>query len=122
MQFLQFSVLGLMDGVNFSLRIYALILSVFLMVNTTQTSRLAEAFFFLPRDLRQILVISLTMLPNVSLLASKVMNAQKARGLNFRSPNVTRTYFPVMVPLLAKTLERSEKMALAMEARGFGNE
>ena len=62
------------------------------------------------------------MLPNVSLLASKVMNAQKARGLNFRSPNVTRTYFPVMVPLLAKTLERSEKMALAMEARGFGNE
>ncbi len=116
---LSFSMLGFQYGLLFAMRIFVLLTMVFIFVQTTTMGRLAEAFDFLPRTISQVLVMALSMLPNVMELAEKIMNAQKSRGLSFRSPNITRTYFPVLVPLVAKTLERSERMALAMQARGF---
>jgi energy-coupling factor transport system permease protein len=85
-------------------------------------SRMPEAFSFLPGSLRHVFVLSLALIPQVTELAGKVIAAQKARGLSFRTPNIARTYAPVMVPIFAKMLEKSERMALAMEARGFDGE
>jgi energy-coupling factor transport system permease protein len=111
---------ALARGALYSLRLFSLLSAVFLFTQTTKTSRLPEAFSFLPRSLRHVFVLSLALIPQVTELAGKVIAAQKARGLSFRTPNVARTYAPVMVPIFAKMLEKSERMALAMEARGFG--
>ena len=39
--------------------------------------------------------------------------------LDFRTINLLKVYPPLLVPLFAKSIERSEKMALAMQARGL---
>ncbi len=116
-----FSLEGAYFGLLFSLRILALISLVFLFVETTPASELSGAFSFLPRDISQILMLSLSMVPGVAVLGENIINSQKARGMNFMNPNIFRTYFPVLVPLFAKTLYRSEKMSLAMQARGYGS-
>jgi energy-coupling factor transporter transmembrane protein EcfT len=85
-------------------------------------SRLAEAFSFLPGSLSQIFVLSLALVPGVGDLAGNIVRSQKARGMNFRSPNIFTTYMPVLVPLFGKTLYKSEKMSLAMQARGYGKD
>jgi energy-coupling factor transport system permease protein len=113
---------ALLEGALFSMRIFSLVAAVFLFVETTPATGLADAFGFLPEGISQVLVLSLSLMPGVTQLSGDIMRAQKARGLNFRSMNVLYTYFPLLVPLFAKMLERSEKMALAMEARGFRGE
>jgi energy-coupling factor transport system permease protein len=113
---------GLARGVLYSMRLFCLLSAVFLFTQTTKTSRLPEAFSFLPKGFRHVFVLSVALVPQVAELAGKVIAAQKARGLSFRTPNVARTYAPVMVPIFAKMLEKSERMALAMEARGFNGD
>ncbi len=115
-----FSPAGLLWGAVFSLRLFVLVSAVFLFVHTTPMSRIAGAFSFLPGGVSQVFVLSLGLLPNITQLAGNIMRSQKARGVNFRSPNIMDTYMPVMVPLFGKTLQKSEKMALAMQARGYG--
>jgi len=113
------SIVGFQFGVLYALRLFVLMTLVFLFVQTTSVSGLGKAFDFMPRSISQVLVLTLALIPQVTELTEKILNAQKSRGLNFRSPNIFRTYFPVLVPLFAKTLDRSEHMALAMQARGF---
>lgn len=108
-------------GLVFSMRLFTLVTAVFMFVHTTPMSRIADAFSFLPGSIPQVFTLAIGMLPNITELSGKIMNSQKARGVNFRSPNVTKTYMPVMVPLFGKTLYKSEKMALAMQARGYGD-
>jgi energy-coupling factor transporter transmembrane protein EcfT len=95
-------------------------LAVFVFAETTPPGQMSYAFGFLPFSISQVLTLSLMMLPGVVALVRNIVTAQKARGMSFRSPNVLRTYLPVMVPLFGKMLYRSEKMGLAMKARGYG--
>jgi len=114
-----FSLEGFYSGVLYAMRLLMLTTLVFLFVQTTRVGGLAEAFDFMPTSISQVLVLALSLLPNMTELIKQIVNAQKSRGLNFRSPNIFRTYFPILIPLFAKTLYRSEHMALAMQARGF---
>ncbi len=111
---------GLFYGLLFAARLYVLVALVFLFTETTPASKLAEAFDFLPRDISQVTVLSMSLIPSVTDLAGKVINAQKSRAMSFRNPNIFRTYFPVLVPIFGKMLYRSEHMSLAMQARGYG--
>ena len=115
------SIGGFYYGILFSLRIFALVTLIFLFVETTPASRLAEAFDFLPESISQVLVLALALMPSVTNLTENIINAQKSRAMSFRTLNVFRTYFPVLVPLFAKMLYRSEHMSLAMQARGYGD-
>jgi energy-coupling factor transporter transmembrane protein EcfT len=108
-------------GLIFSLRLFTLISAVFLFVHTTPMSRISEAFSFMPGHLSQVFVLALALVPNIARLAGDIMNSQRSRGVNFRSPRITDTYMPLMVPLFGKTLQKSEKMALAMQARGYAD-
>jgi len=111
---------GIYYGFLFSLRLFILASLIFIFVETTPASNLAEAFNFLPKDISQVLVLAMALIPSVTDLSEKVINAQKSRALSFRTPNIFRTYFPVLVPIFAKMLYRSEHMSLAMQARGYG--
>jgi energy-coupling factor transport system permease protein len=114
-----FSFEGLTYGMTFSLRFLTLILLVFVFVHTTPTRRLVEAFSFLPYPLSFMLMLSLSLLPKIEDLAKTIVNAQKARGLNFKTLNIFKVYPPILIPLLSKTLEKSQQLALALQTRGF---
>ena len=118
---LGFSIEGFHFGILYAMRVLALLTLVFLFVQTTTISKLAEAFDFLPKSISQVLVLALALMPSVTNLTENIINAQKSRAMSFRTLNVFRTYFPVLVPLFAKMLYRSEHMSLAMQARGYGD-
>jgi len=116
---LKFTIEGLIFGFKISIRLLTLIVIVFAFISTTPPKQLIGSFSFLPRDIALMLTIAFGLLPMVEDGIVKIINAQKARGLNFKSLNPFRTYFPILIPLFGKTLEGSYRLALAMEARGF---
>jgi energy-coupling factor transport system permease protein len=102
-----------------SLRLFVVLSVVFAFVSTTSVKDLFESFSFLPNELALILMLAFSFLPSVKDETLKIINAQKSRGLNFKTLNFFRTYFPIMIPLFSKTLDKSNHLALAMESRGF---
>jgi len=116
---LKFSFEGLMFGIVMSLRLFFVLSVVFIFVSTTPVKELFESFSFLPSELAIMLMLAFRLLPLVNDETLKIINAQKSRGLNFKSLNFFKTYFPILVPLFSKTLEKSNRLALAMESRGF---
>jgi len=116
---IKFSLEGLIFGVTISLRLFVVLSVVFTFVSTTSMKELSESFSFLPNDLALMIMLAFRLLPLVKDETIKIINAQKSRGLNFKSLNFFDTYFPIMIPLFSKTLERSNHLALAMESRGF---
>lgn len=115
------SLKGFYLGILYALRLLALVMLVFLFTQTTTINGLAEAFDFLPINVSEVLILTLSLLPRITKLTKKIVNAQKARGYNFRSINIFKTYLPILIPLFAKILYQSEQMALAMQSRGFEN-
>jgi energy-coupling factor transport system permease protein len=117
-----FSMAGFWFGAMIAMRFLAFLTLVTIFVHITSTSELKDAFSFLPYTISEVLFLALVLLPKMAMLLENIVNAQKSRCLNFRSPNIFRTYFPILVPLFGKALAQSERMALAMEARGWGND
>jgi len=116
---IKFTIEGLTFGITISLRLITLLILVFAFVSTTSTKQLLEGFDFLPKELSMMLMIALRLLPLVKDETTRIVNAQKARGLNFKTLNIFKSYFPVLVPLFGKMLEGSNRLAIAMESRGF---
>jgi len=116
---LGFTYQGLEWGTIISLRLLSVLMLVFTFIFTTSPARISDAFGFLPKPMPFTMTLSLRLLPTVMDEYRNIINAQKARGMNFRTFNLAGAYIPLLAPLFAKTLTRAEKMALAMEARGF---
>jgi energy-coupling factor transport system permease protein len=76
-------------------------------------------------ELSLVLVVTLRFVPLLGQELERLMKAQAARGADFGRgrggfvPRVRRT-FPLIVPLFVAALRRSEELAVAMEARGYG--
>jgi len=62
--------------------------------------------------------IAITFVPQMIMSAQEIREAQQVRGHRFRG---LRDLLPLLVPLLAGSLERAIQLAESMEARGFGN-
>ena len=53
---------------------------------------------------------------------TRIMNAQKARGVDFDEGNIiqkVRSIIPILIPLFASSFKRADALAIAMEARGY---
>jgi energy-coupling factor transport system permease protein len=61
--------------------------------------------------------IAVTFVPQLILSAKEIREAQRIRGHRFRG---VRALLPLVLPLLATSLERAIELAETMEARGFG--
>lgn len=116
---IEFTTEGLIFGFKVSLRLLTLLIIVFAFISTTSPKQLLESFSFLPSGIALMLTIAFRLLPVVEDRIVKIVNAQKARGMSFKTLNPFRNYFPVLIPLFGKTLEGSYRLALAMESRGF---
>ena len=68
------------------------------------------------------LSMSLRFVPTLMDDTIRIMNAQKARGVDFGEGNIiqkVKAMIPILIPLFASSLKRADSLATAMEARGY---
>ena len=68
------------------------------------------------------LSMSLRFVPTLVDDTNRIMNAQRARGVDFGEGNLfeqMKAIIPILIPLFVSSLNRAEDLATAMEARGY---
>ena len=68
------------------------------------------------------LSMSLLFVPTLVDDTNRIMNAQRARGVDFGEGNLLkkiRSFIPILIPLFASSFKRADALAIAMEARGY---
>jgi energy-coupling factor transport system permease protein len=83
-------------------------------VDHYQLLRATPAFLF---QAGVVFSIAITFVPQMVLSAKEIRQAQRIRGHRFRG---IRDLLPLIMPLLANSLERAVQLAESMETRGFG--
>lgn len=78
------------------------------------------------QDLTMMAQITLRFIPFMALATERIVKAQASRGVDWsnRSGNLlqrARRVLPLLVPLFVSSLNKAERMALAMDARGYGS-
>ena len=112
---------GLEFGAAISLRMFSIFFSLCTLMLTTKYKSLMEALSgFMPADFAFSLSTSFRFIPTIEEETRKIMISQEARGLRKRGRRKLTAYFPVVVPLLSRSLERARNLAMSVEARGFG--
>lgn len=73
-------------------------------------------------ELSLILAIAMRFVPTILDEAQTIMNAQRARGVDFNEGNLikrVKAFIPILIPLFASAIRRAEDLAYAMESRGY---
>lgn len=68
------------------------------------------------------LSMSLRFVPTLMDGTTRIMNAQRARGVDFNEGNLiqkVKSVIPILIPLFASSFKRADALATAMEARGY---
>lgn len=101
---------------------------------TLSTSQITTSVFYLLKpiekigfpvnDLTMVIQVTLRFLPVIAQTAEKTAKAQAARGgdwdkRGFNPIRQAKRILPIIIPVFTSSLSHAEKMALAMEARGF---
>ena len=124
---------GIFGAAFMLVRILTLIMgtSLFLTYTTTPIA-LTDAIESLLRPLRvlrvpvhefaMMMTIALRFIPLLSEETGKIMNAQKARGVDFSQGGLIRrakALIPILIPLFVSSFRRAEELATAMECRCY---
>lgn len=130
--FIQISQEGIENGVFVFLRFVLIIFMSILLTLTTEALRLTDAidYFLTPlkkmnlpvHDMALMLSIGLRFVPTLMDEAEKIMNAQRARGMDFNEGtwmDRIRNFTPLLVPLFNSSYDRAFDLATAMEARDY---
>ena len=127
---------GIEAGLALLLRFSGLILTLSLASYCLSTSELIRGTESLLRplakagvptqDLVMMVQVMLRFLPFLAQSAERIAKAQASRGASWGTRSGgpisrVRQAFPLLVPLFLNGLRRAEALALAMEARGYGN-
>lgn len=73
-------------------------------------------------ELALMVSIALRFVPTLMDEATTIMNAQRARGMNFNEGNLiqrAKSYIPLLIPLFINAIKRAIELGDAMEARGY---
>ena len=68
------------------------------------------------------LSMSLRFVPTLMDDTTRIMNAQRARGVDFGEGTIVqkvKSIIPILIPLFASSFKRADALAIAMEARGY---
>lgn len=135
-QFLHITPDGLLAGGMLILRFIALILLLSLSSCVTSSSESLAGMSSLltpfkkiglpADDLVMMLQATMRFLPLLALTAERTAKAQAARGVDWTSRKGgllkrARRIYPLLLPLFLTALQKSERMALAMDARAYGS-
>lgn len=125
---------GIINAFILIYRFTVIITASTVLTATTSTLQLAAAFSSLLKPLRWLklpvdkltlmLSIALRFVPTIMTQLSQIMNAQRARGMQFNQGGLLARchhLMPIIIPLFVNSFQRSEELATAMEARGYVN-
>ncbi len=114
------------------MRFVLIILISTLLTFTTQPLAIADGIESLLNPLRKVhfpvatlalmLSLSLRFVPTLMDEATKIMNAQRSRGVDFGSGGLRqqiKTIVPILIPLFVNAFQRAVDISIAMEARGY---
>lgn len=79
-------------------------------------------FGFPSHEIALMLSIALRYVPTLMDETQKIMNAQRARGVEFDEGSFIqriKAMIPILIPLFVSAFNRADEMAIAMEARGY---
>ena len=115
---------GALDfGVVLSLRFFAMLFAFQLLVITTKPSDLMKALLaiHIPVDYVLMFVIALRFIPSLQIEGQRIHEAQLARGYNPGKGlrGKIRSVKPLLVPLVANSLGRTQVLGLTMDMRGY---
>ncbi|WP_427156530.1 energy-coupling factor transporter transmembrane component T family protein [Streptococcus sanguinis] len=118
-------------GIIFSRFILIIFFSTLLTLTTTPLS-LSDAVeswlkplkvFKVPaHEIGLMLSMSLRFVPTLMDDTTRIMNAQRARGVDFGEGKLVqkvKSIIPILIPLFASSFKRADALAIAMEARGY---
>lgn len=118
-------------GIIFARFVLIIFFSTLLTLTTTPLS-LADGiesglaplrYFKVPvHEIGLMLSMSLRFVPTLMDDTTRIMNAQRARGVDFNEGNIiqkVKSVIPILIPLFASSFKRADALATAMEARGY---
>ena len=130
--FIKVTSFGVINAIYIFLRFVLIIFISTLMTLTTPPLQIADAMESIMKPLGKIgvpvheialmLSIALRFVPTLMDEAQKIMNAQRARGVDFGEGNLfeqMKAIIPILIPLFVSSFNRAEDLATAMEARGY---
>ena len=130
--FIKITSYGVINAIFIFLRFMFIIFISTLMTLTTPPMQIADAMESIMKPLGKIgvpvheialmLSIALRFVPTLMDEAQKIMNAQRARGVDFGEGNLfeqMKAIIPILIPLFVSSFNRAEDLATAMEARGY---
>jgi energy-coupling factor transport system permease protein len=123
---------GIQNGLFIFCRFVLIIFMSTLLTLTTPPLSMSDAIESLLNPLKKIhlpvheialmLSIALRFVPTLMDETEKIMNAQRARGVDFNDGNLiqkVKAIVPLLIPLFVSSFNRAEDLATAMEARGY---
>lgn len=130
--FLKITTLGFNQALLIFMRFVFIIFFSTLLTLTTTPLNLADAIELLLKPLNRfnipaheiglMLSLSLRFVPTLMDDTTRIMKAQRARGVDFGEGNLiqkVKSIIPILIPLFASSFKRADALALAMEARGY---
>ena len=130
--FVRITELGLSQaGIIFSRFILIIFFSTLLTLTTTPLSlsdavesllKALKVFKVPAHEIGLMLSMSLRFVPTLMDDTTRIMNAQRARGVDFGEGKLVqkvKSIIPILIPLFASSFKRADALAIAMEARGY---
>ena len=130
--FLKVTQVGLENAIYLFLRFVMIICVSTVLTLTTPSLQIADALQWIMKPLKIIRVpvdqlalvmaIALRFVPTLMDQTVKIMNAQRARGIDFSSGSLLKrikNIIPILIPLFITSMTTALDLATAMEARGY---
>ncbi len=117
---------GFLFGLSTAIRLATFLAAGILFLSTTRVEEVAYALgrLGLPYTIGFTLTLAFRLVPVFFDAALSVVQAQRCRGLEFGRGGVVarlRRFVPIIVPVLIGALRRADRMAMALELRGFNS-
>lgn len=123
---------GIINAIYVFLRFLFIILMSTVLTLTTAPLELADALEYIMKPLLKVkfpvyelalmLAIALRFVPTLMDETQKIINAQRARGVDFSSGSIvkrSKAIVPILIPLFVSSIQRAIDLGDAMEARGY---
>lgn len=109
----------LLHGAIAAEKILSLGLLVFAFTATTSVNNIISVFAFLPQRVQLVLTITFGLIPALIEETHKIILVQSARGVKLRGVNFVKNIFPIIIPLLHRSFQRAEHLAILLCVRGY---